>query len=410
MRRNLVWILLVVLAVAAQCADIRYTKRSTNPIRAGAGSYYALVASLPLNTAVEILGKEGNWLKVKLPSGDAGWVAASCLAAAAPKNSAQRSLASVWTSTRASRAGIAAAIKGFAKRYGKSQPATVEHIVDGIRKDFTLSEVQEFRQELSEFPSKNRTHMDMKDLELGVPEYNATFSEQEIGAGIAARIASKGLLNDPKLFRYVNLVCLALTLESGLYDWDFTVLILDDNAVNAYAVPSGYLFITKGAIAQCRDESELAGVIAHEISHISRRHGHQEMRKRLTKIRSDEAFSELEEDTGQAGEEEQDLLDICDDAYERCVHPRLLSYELEADRIGSVLAARAGYDPFGLVRMCERIAKLPTEHPDMFDNSYMAPNDMTERAQAVRVFVDKHFSAATPGARLESRFTAESRH
>ncbi len=173
--------------------------------------------------------------------------------------------------------------------------------------------------------------------------------------------------------------------------------------MNAFAVPGGYIFITKGLMQQCRDESELAGVIAHEIAHIVKHHGLQEISQRAVNIAADKAFGELDEDVGKT-QAEIDLEGMIDSSYDKIIHPRLINYEFEADKVGAVLSANTGYDPFGLVRISERLARIPKEQPDIFDANFMAPNDAIERYNAILEFVNKQFETSNPGATMPERF------
>jgi hypothetical protein len=140
------------------------------------------------------------------------------------------------------------------------------------------------------------------------------------------------------------------------------------------------------------------------MSHIIRKHGLQEMSKRKVQIKSDEAFNELEGATGQKSEDEDELDDLVQQSYEKIVSPRLLEYELEADRVASVLLAQAGYDPFGLVRINNRVASLAKEKPDLFDPNYMAPDLVGKRAKATEEFVTRRFRGNSSGARLRERY------
>jgi hypothetical protein len=137
-----------------------------------------------------------------------------------------------------------------------------------------------------------------------------------------------------------------------------------------------------------------------------RRHGLQELSKRLAGIHADAAFGELEEEVGEPTEEEKEMETLIDQTYEKVVHPRLLSYEIEADRIGAILAANAGYDPFGLVRISERVARAPAETPDIFDPDYMLPNDAVKRSKEIRAFAEEHFKTDKPGEQMTARFMA----
>ena len=105
-------------------------------------------------------------------------------------------------------------------------------------------------------------------------------------------------------------------------------------------------------------------------------------------------------------EDEAELEEIVNQTYEKVVHPRLLSYEIEADRIGAILAANAGYDPYGLVRISDRVARVSKESPDVFDTDYMLPDDAVQRARDIRAFAEKTFTTESPGERMAGRFTS----
>jgi beta-barrel assembly-enhancing protease len=205
------------------------------------------------------------------------------------------------------------------------------------------------------------------------------------------------------------MICATIAANSPVYDWDFTVFVLDEPAVNGYALPGGYVFITKGALQLCTDESEVAAIIAHEMAHVIRKHGLQEMSKRKVHIKADEAFNELEGETDGKTQEESELDDMVQQTYEKIVSPRLLQYELEADRVASVLLAMTGYDPNGLVRIGNKVARLPKEKPDLFDPNYMAPDNVAKRAAATEKFVSEHFGTATGGATLRERCVGKTR-
>jgi hypothetical protein len=390
------------LGSATLLPETLYTSRSTNAIREGAGSYYALVGSVPENTALSVMARSGSWVKVQLPNKQVGWIAANCLTPEKSEGRVARPPETMWSSPKA----LSAAIKAFGKKYVNGEPGMVDSVLQYADKGFTGEDLAAFAGEIRQYPSGNRSRMQIEDLNLATPEYDASVSEQQIGVGIAARIAGKGVVHNEPLHRYVNMVVAALVEHSALYDVDLTVVVLNDRTINAFAVPGGYIFVTLGLVTQCRDESELAGVLAHEVAHLYRRHGLQEVRRRIANIRADMAFTELEEEMGEGTEEDREMETIVDQTYEKIVHPRLLSYEIEADRIGSIIVANAGYDPFGLVRISERVARVSKEAPDLFDADYMLPDDAVKRSGEIRSFSELHFTKEKPGERMSSRFVA----
>jgi hypothetical protein len=118
---------------------------------------------------------------------------------------------------------------------------------------------------------------------------------------------------------------------------------------------------------------------------------------------ADEAFAELEEETGPKTPDEEELDDLIDQTYESIVARRLLSYEEAADQMSSVLCANTGYDPFGLERISGKVARAPKEEKSVFDPGYLSPDDAVKRYDAIREFLVRQFDPASPGAKLKDR-------
>jgi len=403
MKRLLVIGVLLTLAVLSVAAEVAFTKRSSNYVREGPGAYFELVAVVPGNTAITVLAHEGSWLKVKLSDKKAGWMSANSLTDTKPISARVEKLESVWSSPKASRAGVSAAIRGFAEKRGKTPPGSVEKVLKNSAKHFSAAELAAFRKEVETFKPGLAEALTMDDLDLGPIVYDAGIEEQQVGLGVAARLIEKGFLTDRALVNYVNMICATLAANSPAYDWDFTAFVLDDSSVNGFALPGGYVFITRGAVQMCSDEAELAAVIAHEMAHVIRRHGAQEMTKRKVHIKADDAFMELEEETGEKSEDEAQLDDLVEQTYENIIAPRLFEYEIEADRVATVLLAQSGYDPQGLVRIGDKVARLPKEKPDIFDPNYLAPDYVKKRAAETEAFIGDKFKDAPKGATLRER-------
>jgi predicted Zn-dependent protease len=97
--------------------------------------------------------------------------------------------------------------------------------------------------------------------------------EQEVGREVAAKlIAALHLYKDEALTRYVSMVGETVAAQSERQDIKYHFAVLDSNDINAFSAPGGYIFITKGAVRLCEDESELAGVLAHEVGHVAGKH------------------------------------------------------------------------------------------------------------------------------------------
>ncbi len=100
-----------------------------------------------------------------------------------------------------------------------------------------------------------------------------TIAEIRFGRNLAARILGQiKTWDNDKVSDYVSIIGTALASQMGRSDLNFKFAVLDSPEINAYAIPGGYIFITRGAIQLMENEAQLVGVIAHEISHINNRH------------------------------------------------------------------------------------------------------------------------------------------
>jgi predicted Zn-dependent protease len=170
--------------------------------------------------------------------------------------------------------------------------------------------------------------------------------EVEIGRGMSASLLGAApLVDNDKTQRYVNRVgqWLASQTEREELTWHFGVL--DVETVNAFAAPGGYIFVTKGLMRLCGTESELAGVLAHEIGHVLKRHHLEALRKQAaSELATDLASDVISEHGFNAKPFIKSGMELFARGLDR-------ADELEADRIGVVIATRAGYEPYGLPRV-----------------------------------------------------------
>src|SRR5688572_14030763 len=109
----------------------------------------------------------------------------------------------------------------------------------------------------------------------GLPEVTLVSVEQEkkIGAEEAKKIeAQMGLLDDPQLLPYLDALGQRLAKESPRQNLTHQFHIADTPEPNAFALPGGYVYVTRGLLALVNSEDELAGVVGHEIGHVAGRH------------------------------------------------------------------------------------------------------------------------------------------
>jgi predicted Zn-dependent protease len=177
--------------------------------------------------------------------------------------------------------------------------------------------------------------------------------EIEIGDGVAETLlGARPLLDEPDLQRYVNTVGMWVAQQSERPDLPWHFGVNDSDHINAFAAPGGYIIVTKGMMKQLRNEAELAGVLGHEVAHVTQKHHLKALRKSaLVNLLSAGAAAATAE-SRHAGLVQQ-LAGPTKELYARGLDK---ADEFEADRMGVVLAARAGYDPYGLPAVLTTLA------------------------------------------------------
>ena len=179
--------------------------------------------------------------------------------------------------------------------------------------------------------------------------------EIALGRGLAARVLGAApLVDDPQLQRYVNRVGLWLAMQSerpGL-PWRFGVI--SSTEVNAFAMPGGTVLITSGLYDRLRDEAELAGVLGHEIAHVVEKHQLDAIQKAagqalLTDIAGQAAARSGNQAVNMFGDE---VFAAGMNIFAKGLDKK---DEYDADARGMVLAARGGYNPFGLVGVLQTL-------------------------------------------------------
>lgn len=185
--------------------------------------------------------------------------------------------------------------------------------------------------------------------------------EIEIGRQLASvLLGSKPLHPDMRLQHYVNQLGRWISLQSTRPHLPWTFVVLDDKGYNAFAAPGGYVFVTKGLIDSCADEAELAGILAHEITHVTAKHHLHAMRKTAQSgVVTQLVASQIK--TNAVG----NLVASQLFALGRNLYARGLDQtdEFHSDREGVALAARAGFDPYGLVSVLQNLRTATPDNP-----------------------------------------------
>jgi predicted Zn-dependent protease len=197
-----------------------------------------------------------------------------------------------------------------------------------------------------------------------------------------------GVYNDPALQQYVNEIGQRLVKASHRPGIEYHFLVVDSPEVNAFALPGGYIYVTRGLIAYLNSEAELAAVLGHELGHVTARHSVQQLTAATAAgIGATVLQIFVPETRGAAGGNAINVLGSA-----------LLSgygreHELEADRLGAEYLARTGYDPQAMVRIVGvlkdqelldgKIAKAEGREPRRYHGLFASHPDNDTRLQQV---------------------------
>lgn len=224
--------------------------------------------------------------------------------------------------------------------------------------------------------------------------------ERAIGELVGSKLVDRfGIYQDAAVAKYVTLVGTVLAQGSSRPALDWKFVVLDTEGVNAYAAPGGFIYITKGALGLFKTEAQLAGVLGHEITHITEKHTIRAIQKaKLVDAGTDAAAASRGGLSGavlnRLGDASFDM--IFENKFDR-------SDETESDKVGVSLAHKAGYSPQGLSEFLTRLSernKGATEPNGLFASHPMMKDRLNTLAATIKN--DKLTSTATGQARYAS--------
>jgi predicted Zn-dependent protease len=210
-----------------------------------------------------------------------------------------------------------------------------------------------------------------RNLNSGIISKMSMSVEKEVALGrqLAAEVDRQAkFVDDPVITEYVNRVGQNLVLHSDA-KIPFTIKVIDSDEVNAFALPGGFFYVNKGLVLAADNEAELAGVMAHEISHVIARHGVENQTKaNLMQYGTLAGIILLGGIPGMVLQNTAGLGMM--GAFMKFSR----SAEAEADKLGTQYLYAAGYDPTALATMFEKleaknkkkpgtIAKIFSDHP-----------------------------------------------
>ncbi len=192
-----------------------------------------------------------------------------------------------------------------------------------------------------------------------------------------------GLVDDPKLQGWVSAIGKRLAAQSERPDLPWSFEVVDDPAVNAFAVPGGFVYVTRGILGHLSTDGELAAVLGHEIGHVTAQHSVNQMSKQQLAVGGLLVGMALSPDLARAGEVAQQGLGLLFLKFSR-------DDESQADNLGMRYVLKAGYEPREMPKVfalldrvsaasgSERIPNWLATHPNPVDREQRAEKHIAE--------------------------------
>jgi len=210
--------------------------------------------------------------------------------------------------------------------------------------------------------------------------------ELSIGRTSHAVILKKyGKYDGPELSEYVQEIGERVANSSHRSNLIYRFTVLDTPEVNAFALPGGYIYVTRGILAFLNSEDELAAVLGHEVGHVTARHA---VRRHSTSTLTGIAGAILASQSGVQGA--GDIANILGTALVRGYGRE---HELEADRLGAEYLARTGYEPDAMLRVVrilknqevfeQELARLEDRKPRTYHGLFSTHPDNDKRLQSI---------------------------
>jgi predicted Zn-dependent protease len=198
--------------------------------------------------------------------------------------------------------------------------------------------------------------------------------DRQIGAETAKAVEQDiGLIDDKALNEYLGRVGQKVAAALPQRQFSYRFAVVDQIEPNAFAAPGGYVFVSRGLLALAQSEDELAGVIAHEVQHVERRHSVKQARKELglgLLALPGQLVGSIVSD---------DVAALAGKPFEAIAAGYSRDEEREADTLGQPLAAAAGYDPRALAAILDRMERFigtlthEKRAPSFFDSHPTTP-------------------------------------
>lgn len=217
-------------------------------------------------------------------------------------------------------------------------------------------------------PALSANQINLPDMGSPADAVLSKNEENRIGRAIMAQIRSSGeIVDDPQVTEYINEIGYRIAAQANVDGkHEFTFFVVDSPVVNAFALPGGFIGVHTGLLEATRNEDELAGVLAHEVAHVTQRHIARRIHSTQRQSILSTAIMLGAILAGAAGGASSDVMQGAIAVAQGTAAQQQINFtranEYEADRVGISALAAAGFDPQGMASFFEVISRGTTPH------------------------------------------------
>lgn len=209
----------------------------------------------------------------------------------------------------------------------------------------------------------------------------STSEESQIGRMIMRDIRRGGqVVEDPQITEYLNEIGSRIVAQTNDGDHSFTFFAVQDDRINAFALPGGYIGVHTGLLEATRSEDELAGVLAHEVAHVTQRHIARSIHANSRQSLLTTAMmlgAIIVAAAGGSSDAAQGAMAVAQGTALQQQINFTRSNEYEADRVGISALADAGFDPYGMASFFEVMSRQTTTSPEMRAPEFLRSHPVT---------------------------------
>jgi predicted Zn-dependent protease len=215
-----------------------------------------------------------------------------------------------------------------------------------------------------------------------------------------------GLYRDSQSNAYVNTIGQKVASVSQRNNIPYHFAVVDTSVLNAFALPGGYVYITRGLLAKIDNEAQLAAVLGHEIGHVNARHSMKNMQSALG-FQLVMAVIDGLASTGKYDKWRGAISLTSNVAFSTVSLGYSRSDEFQADELGTSYATKAGYDPEGMIQLLELLKSLHDREPSSVEVFFMSHPKSSDRIKAVNKQISQSFAGQNKGVLNQNTYESK---